>query len=227
MPVIEEEAAKFLAIHRQRQFTASDLYWERRYAHKGSSGAGSYGPLAAYKASVLNTFVVDWNVRSVIEFGCGDGNQLSLGRYPKYIGLDVSATAVRTCIDKFSGTPMSFFRYDPSCFVDNQQCLRAELALSLDVIYHLVEDRVFDSYMKHLFGAAERFVGIYSSDREARVHLPHIRERRFSEWIGAYAPGWELIETVTHPHSELLLGQPPVAFYFYGSSTSQLLCVGS
>src|SRR5215210_4430947 len=31
----------------------------------------------------------------------------------------------------------------------------AELALSLEVIYHLVEDEVFESYMRRLFGSSK------------------------------------------------------------------------
>jgi hypothetical protein len=53
--------------------------------------------LAAFKAHILNDFIVDNDVRSLIEFGCRDGNQLRLCRYPQYIGIDVSPTAVAKC----------------------------------------------------------------------------------------------------------------------------------
>jgi hypothetical protein len=36
-------------------------------------------------------------VRSAIEFGCGDGHQLTLVDYPRYTGVDVSETIVRHC----------------------------------------------------------------------------------------------------------------------------------
>jgi hypothetical protein len=42
---------------------------------------------------------------------------------------------------------------------------RFDLELSLDVIYHLVEDEVFDAYMRSLFAHAGRFVVIYSSNK--------------------------------------------------------------
>ncbi|MBI9084342.1 MAG: hypothetical protein JEZ11_12140 [Desulfobacterales bacterium] len=73
-------------------------YWERRYAQGGTSGAGSYGRLAEFKAEVLNTFVEERGVQNIIEFGCGDGNQLSLAKYPSYVGLDASKTAVTQCV---------------------------------------------------------------------------------------------------------------------------------
>ena len=72
-----------LALTRQRlRFTGSASYWEHRYAYGGNSGAGSYGSTACAKADLLNSFLKDERLLSVIEFGCGDGHQLSLADYP-------------------------------------------------------------------------------------------------------------------------------------------------
>src|SRR5437660_1578196 len=79
---------------RRTAFLGSKDYWEGRYVEGGDSGHGSYGFLAAEKARFLNAFIEKHHVASVIEFGCGDGNQLSLARYPRYLGLDVSEAAV-------------------------------------------------------------------------------------------------------------------------------------
>lgn len=87
-----------VSLLRQRfAFTGSARYWDRHYARGGTSGAGSYGPLAGAKAEFLNNFVIKNRISSVIEFGCGDGHQLSLADYPRYIGLDVSRTAIELC----------------------------------------------------------------------------------------------------------------------------------
>ena len=65
----------------------------------------------------LNNFVNKNNIDSVIEFGCGDGHQLSLADYPRYIGLDVSRTAIELCSHRFLNDPTkSFFLYDGSVF---------------------------------------------------------------------------------------------------------------
>ena len=74
-------------------FRHSAQYWDDRYRLAGNSGAGSYGRLADFKANVLNEFVAREKIASVVEFGCGDGNQLSLSRYPRYTGFDVSEHA--------------------------------------------------------------------------------------------------------------------------------------
>ena len=55
---------------------------EKRYSAGGNSGAGSYSQLAEFKAQVLNRFVATHDVKHIIEFGSGDGNQLALAEYP-------------------------------------------------------------------------------------------------------------------------------------------------
>ena len=144
-----------LSLLRQRlSFGGSAPFWDRNYARGGTSGAGSYGTLGTAKAEFLNAFVREHGVRSVTEFGCGDGHQLSLADYPRYIGLDVSRAAIALCKRRFADDPTkSFFLYDGSCFVDRAGLFTSDLAISLDVIYHLVEDPVFETYMTHLFAA--------------------------------------------------------------------------
>lgn len=83
------------------KWTCSADYWERRYQSGGDSGAGSYNRLALFKAEILNEFVKSNNISSVIEWGCGDGNQLKLAQYPQYMGIDVSAKAIEICKEKF------------------------------------------------------------------------------------------------------------------------------
>ncbi|HVZ33768.1 MAG TPA: class I SAM-dependent methyltransferase, partial [Polyangiaceae bacterium] len=93
--------------HYARQFwlgatsRSSGEYWERRYGLRMTSGPGSYGALAAFKAEILNGFVRQHRIESVLELGCGDGNQLALAEYPRYLGLDVSKTAIDLCVQRF------------------------------------------------------------------------------------------------------------------------------
>lgn len=164
-------------------FNHSAQYWDDRYRLAGNSGAGSYGCLADFKAEVLNRFVASEQIRSVIEFGCGDGNQLSLACYPRYTGFDVSEHALQRCRDRFAGDESKAFL--PVSAWNGHQ---AELTLSLDVIYHLIEDDVFTRYMATLFRSASRFVIIYASNNEQLNallggHVKHVRHRKFTDWI--------------------------------------------
>ena len=202
------------------RFPGSARYWDERYRSGGNSGAGSYGRLARFKAEVLNGFVAHRNVQSVIEFGCGDGAQLALAMYPKYIGLDVSTIAIRLCIAKYSrDNSKSFFHYDGECFDDKNGIFRAELGLSLDVIYHLVEDRVFESYMHNLFAAASRFVIIYSSNFDEVIPNTHMRHRKFTDYVAAQSPEYSLIDRVKQRYPIGIHGEQEGSFsdfYIYG-----------
>jgi hypothetical protein len=193
-----------ISLLRQRMaFSGSAHFWESNYAKGETSGSGSYGVLAEGKCLFLNTLVREHAIHSVIEFGCGDGNQLSLAKYPSYIGLDVSRTAVGLCQSRFANdTTKSFFLYDGACFTDRSGVFTAELALSLDVVYHLIEDKVFEDYLGHLFAAGQRIVVIYSTNTEISGTAPHVRHRHFTPWVAAHCPEWRLTGITQGPGTD-------------------------
>lgn len=180
-------------LREMRRFEGSAKYWDARYARGGASGVGSVGKFAEFKAEVLNGFVQREHVQSVIEFGCGDGSQLSLAHYPHYVGFDVSPTAVEMCRRKFAGDTTKEF-----LLLGDYRDHHADLTLSLDVIYHLVEDEVFDAHMRTLFDASRRWVIVYASNRDHtdRTEAKHVRHRQFTRWVEANRPDWKLRETI-------------------------------
>jgi SAM-dependent methyltransferase len=180
---------------REPRFESSDQYWKARYRRHRNSGAGSYGRLAEFKAEVLNEFVREHRVESVIEWGCGDGNQQALAHYPRYIGVDISQDAIKWCNQRFKEDSSKQFLVNSRA---ERLGVKADLALSLDVLYHLVEDPVFDSYMRSLLRSAERFIGIYSSDEDRPGHMAHVRHRSFSRWMEKNAPDWRHIGFVAN-----------------------------
>lgn len=178
------------ARRRSEPFQGSEEYWRRRYEWMLDSGPGSHGKLAEFKASIVNQFVRDNAVGSAIEFGCGDGNRLKLADCPSYIGFDVSPAALSRCRKVFRRDPAKCFR-----LASEYRGEEAELALSLDVISHLVEDEVSEQHMKRLFESATRFVITYSSNRvdeSGQGATPHVRHRRFSEWVDRNGGEWVL-----------------------------------
>lgn len=167
--------------------------WDEVYAGGGTSGTGSYGRLAEFKAEVVNRLLAEHSVESVIELGCGDGHQVSLIEYPQYLGLDTSPTAVGICRERFGGDPTREFR----AYATGEEIAdRADLAISLDVIYHLLEDEVFERYMSDLVTIATRLVVVYSSDTEEETEWPEVRHHRFTTWIAEHAPDWILRERI-------------------------------
>jgi len=193
-----------LTIARQRlAFHGSADYWEKNYRLGQTSGSGSYGELARGKADFLNEFTRKRELKTVTEFGCGDGNQLSLAEYPAYIGLDVSRSAIRICRQKFANDlTKSFFLYDGTCHVDHAGIFGADLVLSLDVIFHLVEDSVFETYMADVFGAGRRYVVIYATNAKIQGTAPHVRHRNFTPWVEQNFTEWQLVEHVPGPGTD-------------------------
>ena len=197
---------------------ASEDYWIQRYQRGRDSGSGSYGRLAEFKAKVLNRLVEDQGILSVIEFGSGDGNQLTLSNYPQYVGYDVSPTALAACRELFKHDASKAFY-----LVSDYDGRKADMAMSLDVVYHLVEDTVFEDYMQRLFGAAERFVVIYSSNQCAPIEpvAEHVRHRHFTKWIEQnISPQWELSEKIPNafPYVEGDDDTSVADFYIYAKA---------
>jgi len=185
-------ALYFLFINKVKPFSGSKNYWNKRYDSGNHSGDGSHNNLALFKAEVLNQFVKEKEIQTVVELGCGDGNQLSHAQYPSYIGFDVSQTAIDICISKFSDKTKQF--YTMRHYTDQ----KAELTLSLDVIYHLVENTVFEEYMLQLFSSSLKYVVIYSSntDRQRRIQGAHVKHRKFTKWIKVNKPEWRQTKSI-------------------------------
>ena len=180
------------AIRGNKTFRTSGEYWEQRYRNGGTSGAGSYSRLAGFKAAVLNDFVATHRVTTVIEIGSGDGAQLTLAEYPDYTGVDVSQVALESTRRLFAGDSSKRFLHTSEMTTTD----RAELALSLDVIYHLVEDAVYDGYMGQLFDSATKYVIVYSSNSAKSWSSPHVRHREFTRWVQDHRPDFELVEII-------------------------------
>jgi len=198
------------------RYPASEMYWEKRYLKNGTSGNGSYGNIALYKAGIINKFVAENNIRKIIEFGCGDGNQLKQFEFPLYIGFDVSVTAIEKCISIFKGdNSKSFFIYNHKAFVDNIGLFKAELVISLDVIYHLLTDEEYENYMYLLFSSSLRFVIIYAWDVEGKQKL-HVRHRKFTEWIKKNLNSWQLINQIKNEDG------PTCDFFIYEKKHSSV-----
>jgi SAM-dependent methyltransferase len=167
---------------------SSAAYWEARYRAGGNSGAGSYGRLALFKAAFINTFVALNGLSRVNEFGCGDGNQLGLLAIPHYTGVDVSPTVLERCRLRFPGPGYAFVDQ-----ADLATLPPAELGLSLDVIFHLTEDAVFEHYLRTLFALSTDFVIIYASDRDTATMDQHVRHRAVSDSVRRMFPEWMLL----------------------------------
>lgn len=183
---------------------SSKEYWNKRYIRGGTSGAGSYNKLAQFKADVINDFVEKNQINSLIDYGVGDGNLLKLINTEKiiYTGIDVSEFIINKCKEIFKNDNTKKFIHTNNINKD----LKADLVLSCDVIYHLIEDNVYKEYMNNLFSMSNKYVIIYAKDEDIN-HAVHVRFRKFSNYIESNFSDWKLIKHIPNKYPQLKLGE--------------------
>lgn len=163
-------------------------YWNNRYSTNGNSGAGSYGSSALNKANYINNVINKYNVKSICELGCGDGNQLSMFEgYDIYHGYDISDVIIDKNIKKFSDdNTKSFYKS-----IEDFPQKKYDLSLSLDVLYHLVNLEVYEKYIENLFNLSD-LVCIYAVDKNPPRTCSHGLVRMFSTHIEENFPNFYL-----------------------------------
>jgi hypothetical protein len=87
----------------------------------------------------------------------------------------------------------------------------AELCLSLDVIYHIMDEKEYEVYVKLLFEKSKRFVLIFSSNHDRNKHdaTNYIRHRRFTDWVEKNYRNFNLVEELEN------FLQTSAKFYLY------------
>lgn len=158
----------------------SKEYWEDRYKKGGNSGNGSYGKVANEKTRFISNFIKENNIKSMVEYGCGDGNNLKLlsDDNPNLIitGVDVSKSAIKICKSKL---PNHFF-FTTSEFKPS----KADLIVSLEVIFHLVEDHIYEEYMDSLTSTGSEWLIILSPNiDESHKNDRYTRKRKYTNSI--------------------------------------------
>jgi hypothetical protein len=181
-------------------------YWNERYNAGFTSGKGSYADLAMFKADTINNFVKKNLIETVIEFGCGDGNQLKLMQYNKYLGLDVAYSAIEKCRDIFiNDTSKSFILYNPKVFV-NKGFFRADMVICLDVLYHIIPE---DDYLKTLddiFSCSANYVILYTDideyEKTPYKEGSHVFHRNTLKYLKNY-PDFSLVDILQNKFPDI------------------------
>lgn len=170
--------------------------WELRYRNGGNSGAGSYGSIADHKAEVINNLINEKNIKTITDCGCGDGNQISLIHgYDEYHGFDISPYIIDVCRKMFINKPNMHF------YNSMDELPKADLILSLDVIYHIVDDNDFENYIKFLFNNSLRFVLLFTSNHTRNDNpdaSDYINHRIVTDYIEKNVSKFKLTQIITN-----------------------------
>ena len=70
------------------------------------------------------------------------------------------------------------------------------------MIYHLVEGEVYDTYLKHLFGAAGKYMIIYAGDKDepGGFYERHVRHRNITKDIAERFSNWKLNQKINNKY---------------------------
>jgi 2-polyprenyl-3-methyl-5-hydroxy-6-metoxy-1,4-benzoquinol methylase len=171
----------------------STKYWNQRYINGGNSGAGSYNELSQFKADIINNFIENNQIKSIVDYGVGDGNQLKLINTENliYTGIDVSEFIISKCKEEFKDDKTKKFIHIDN--IDNE--LKTDLVLSCDVIYHLIEEPVYKEYMDNLFSMSKKYVIIYAPNINYNEAV-HVKKREFIEYIFDNYTNFNLVKRI-------------------------------
>jgi hypothetical protein len=86
--------------------------------------------------------------------------------------------------------------YEPEKFIPNES-LKSDVALSLDVLYHIVEEDKYHKYLQDLFSLGKKYVVVYSTNFNLE-ETEHVLHRKFTEDVKRFKD-WSLTEEVNNP----------------------------
>lgn len=173
----------------------SGEFWEARYKSGGNSGDGSYGVNGRFKIDVLNNYFHRVEPLGVLDFGVGDFTYSSViaGKRFPFFGIDVSAMKVAQLKGQFGQYANIHFATSLDAFKDQL----FDYVISLDVIFHLLEDLTYNGYINQITQTSVENIVVYSSNFKDDKWELHVRHRRFVPDI--LSRGYKLIEYIPNP----------------------------
>lgn len=186
-------------------------YWDERYKNGYGTGDQSQGILLEKQIAFTNQVIADNGLKSAFELGCGDGRMLAHLKLEEYVGVDISSAAIKLCKEKYAGDDTKKFYVSGEYQVSRS----FDLSLSLgNVISSLPDEDAYVNYMEDLFSASNRYICIFSPDRES-AQFGHIKARNFSAYVEEHLKDWQL-EEIKETGYQYKPGDPLDAkFYVY------------
>jgi predicted O-methyltransferase YrrM len=159
-------------------------YWERRYGDGGTSGAGSRGQEAIQKVQDVQAVIDRFGAKRILDLGCGDGFIAEQLKVESYTGFDPAPSALKLCRDAMPGRT---FKHE---MPETLYAPGYDLTMSLDVMFHLVDDEDYGHHLGMLLGFTKERALVYATNHEERG-AAHVRHRR---WTADIPLGWDVTE---------------------------------
>lgn len=179
--------------------------WEHLYKNGGNSGRGACNHYGIYKAEIINNFIRQHNLKNIIDFGCGDGNQTSLINIDNYTGIDISDYIIDKTKNKYiNDISKQFFTYKELYNITPKPIY--DLSISLCVLYHLIDDNIYYNYLNDLYTFSNKYIIIYATDyNDPNIHNKNngssTFHRNFTRDIEKLYPNLELIQYIPQKYT--------------------------
>jgi len=162
-----------------------------------------------FKSNIINNFNEKNKIKSIIDYGFyNNSNEIKLinTRNKLYIGLDVNKTNIQKCKKIFKNDKTKkFINLDEITNTNNN--LRADLVLSFNIIYNLLDEKIYKQYIENIFLMSKKYVIIYSPNLNY-----NIKKINFIEYIFENCHQFNLIEIVKN--------KSPYPFYIFQKKTT-------
>ena len=131
----------------------NDEYWDERYTSRVGSGIGSMGALGKLKANYVKATIEKYDIKSVLDVGCGDLQWIKKVEIENYVGIDFSNEVV---VANRKLKPDWKFKVQN---VSEQPIKEtAELVICLDVLLHQSNRMKYDFLLDNLMAATEKVI---------------------------------------------------------------------
>ncbi len=148
-------------------------YWNKRYAGRCNSGAGSSGLFRAFVHETLHGLRIPME-KSLLDYGCGDIQLWKNFRIEDYTGLDISNTIIRRNKKKF---PHHKF------IMQDDLTEMYDVSFCISVIFHILDKKeLFRVLVDLATHTKETIVISYWEQEPPNVNPEYERYWAHSEW---------------------------------------------
>lgn len=134
-------------------------YWDRRYAHGGTSGLGSVGKFRDWKWSVIEQEIAP--IDDVIDVGCGDLTFWQNRKRPdQYTGIDISETIINRNRKVWPGANFICSSADVEL-----QLKPSRIVFCLDVLFHIMDEETYCAILNNLASYSREWIFVYTWSR--------------------------------------------------------------
>ena len=139
---------------RKKNPLIEEKYWDNRYKTGGNSGLGSISKNRDWKWEIIKKYCSDLN--NIIDVGCGDLSFWEGKDCKNYVGIDISPFIIQKNRDLRKN-------WQFICnSADIRQDIKANTVFCFDVLFHIMDERVYKKILENLTYYSEDIIFIYT-----------------------------------------------------------------